>query len=240
MRGGIVARPTTDPWLSAIIPTLNEASVLAASLQSLARADVQIVVADGGSEDATVSIARRYTVDVIRAQRGRALQMNAGASVARGDVLLFVHADTCAPADYVEHIAAALRDPRVVGGRFDVRLDDTALCYRLIGTMINLRSRITRTATGDQGIFVRRRVFQDLGGYPALPLMEDLAFSRMMKDAGTVACLGAAVTTSARRWREHGVLRTVLLMWALRLGYYAGIPPRWLRRASAPARDRER
>src|SRR2546425_611229 len=170
------------------------------------------------------------------APRGRARQMNAGAAAARGDVLLFLHADTRLPAGYAQAVAGALADPAVVGGRFDVRLDAAGLAYRAIGRLISLRSRLTRVATGDQAIFVRRAVFERLGGYPLVPLMEDVALSRAMKRVGRVACLSETVTTSARRWQRHGVARTVLVMWALRAAYYAGVPPARLARVYPHAR----
>src|SRR5437867_3143174 len=168
--------------------------------------------------------------------RGRAQQMNAGAAAARGEVLLFLHADTRLPAGYAQAVAGALADPAVVGGRFDVRLDAAGLVYQALGRLISLRSRLTRVATGDQAIFVRRVVFERLGGYPLVPLMEDVALSRAMKRAGRVACLSETVTTSARRWQRHGVARTVLLMWALRAAYYAGVPPARLARVYPDAR----
>src|SRR5437879_1027424 len=166
----------------------------------------------------------------------RAQQMNAGAAAARADVLLFLHADTRLPAGYAQAVAGALADPAVVGGRFDVRLDAAGLAYRALGRLISLRSRLTRVATGDQAIFVRRAVFERLGGYPLVPLMEDVALSRAMKRAGRVACLNETVTTSARRWQRHGVARTVLVMWALRAAYYAGVPPARLARIYPDAR----
>lgn len=219
------------PWLSVIVPTLDEEQSIAVTLRRAATAGVEIVVVDGGSRDGTIAAARQYAGKFLEAKRGRAMQMNAGATVASGEVLLFLHADTLLPRGYDEDVRAALMDPEVVGGRFDVRLDAPGRAYACLGTLISLRSRISRVATGDQGIFVRRAVFDRLGGYPMLPIMEDIAFSRALRGAGRVACLRATVVTSARRWQRHGLLRTVLLMWALRLLYYAGIPPAYLRAA---------
>jgi rSAM/selenodomain-associated transferase 2 len=219
------------PWLTMIVPTLNEASRVMGVLEDVAGTGVQTVVVDGGSHDATASLARRYADAVIVTPPGRAIQMNAGAAAARGDTLLFVHADTRLPAGFAEDIAGALADPDVIGGRFDVRLDAPGVVYALIGRLVSLRSRLTRVATGDQAIFVRREVFERVGGYPAVPLMEDIALSRAMKRAGRVACLRSSVTTSARRWQRYGPLRTIVLMWALRFLYYCGVSPHTLRRA---------
>lgn len=228
---GVGPQDAGAPWLSVIVPTLNEEHCIATTLARAAAAGVEIVVVDGGSEDGTVVAARRYARTILTAKRGRALQMNAGAAAARGEVLLFLHADTLLPRGYEEAVRAALADPRIGGGRFDVRLDAPGPAYAVLGMLISLRSRLSGVATGDQGIFVRRAVFERLGGYPPLPIMEDIAFSRALKRAGRVACLRATVVTSARRWHRHGFVRTVLLMWTLRLLYYIGVPPAYLRGA---------
>lgn len=225
------ARIPDRPWLSVIVPTLNEASNVASTLRRAAGPGVELVVVDGGSSDGTVAVARRYADIVLTSARGRASQMNAGADAARGEVLLFLHADTLLPWGYAGAVYAAMTRPGTVGGRFDVRLDAPGLAYACIGSLISLRSRLSRVATGDQAIFARRDAYERLGGYPELPLMEDIAFSRALKGAGSVACLRLKVITSARQWQEHGVLRTVLLMWGLRLLYYLRVPPRLLRRA---------
>jgi rSAM/selenodomain-associated transferase 2 len=223
--------------VSVIVPTLDEAHSIAATLLAArASASAELLVVDGGSEDDTVRIARRLADRVLTAPRGRAAQMNAGAAEACGDVLLFVHADTRLPHGYAAAVANALRDPAVLGGRFDLRLDAPGLAYRVLERAISLRSRLTRVGTGDQAMFVRRAVFEDMGGFPALPLMEDVALARALKRAGRVACLRETVLSSARRWQRHGLVRTVLLMWALRLAYYAGVPPERLARAYADAR----
>jgi rSAM/selenodomain-associated transferase 2 len=226
-------RPAGEPgpWLSVIVPTLNEVANLEEALRIVRRPGVEVLVVDGGSTDDTVAAARRLADAVLVAERGRALQMNAGAAAARGEVLLFLHADTKLPADFPEPVAAALDDPRVVGGRFDVRLDAAGLVYAVVGHLMNVRSRWTRVATGDQAIFVRREVFRRIGGYPAIPLMEDIELSRRLKRVGRLACLRSTVTTSARRWQRHGPIRTILLMWTLRLLYYCGVSPHRLRRA---------
>jgi rSAM/selenodomain-associated transferase 2 len=223
--------------LSVIVPTLDEASVIAVTLAAARVPGCgELIVVDGGSSDDTLAIARRLADRVLSAPRGRAAQMNAGARAAGGDVLLFLHADTRLPADYSGAIARALADEGVIGGRFDVRLDAPGLAYRVLERAISARSRHTRVATGDQAMFVRRETFARVGGFPLLPLMEDLALARALKRVGRVACLRETVLTSARRWQRHGVVRTVLLMWTLRLAYYAGISPTRLARVYADAR----
>jgi rSAM/selenodomain-associated transferase 2 len=217
---------------------LNEAAAIASTLDALRRGapDAEIVVVDGGSIDASIALALSLCDALIVASRGRALQMNAGARASHGDAIAFVHADTLVPPTFAADIASALADSAVVGGRFDVKLDGTALPYRIIGAMISLRSRLSRTGTGDQAIFVRRAVFDRLGGFPELELCEDLEFSRRMKRAGRVACLRARVTTSARRWNRDGVVRTVVRMWLIRAMYLLGVPPARLKRMYSDTR----
>jgi rSAM/selenodomain-associated transferase 2 len=224
--------------LSAIVPMLNEAATIAITLDALRRGapDAEIIVVDGGSTDASVAIARPLSDELIVAARGRARQMNAGARASQGDALVFVHADTMVPSTFGADIASALSDRAVAGGRFDVELDASALPYRIIGAMISLRSRISRTGTGDQAIFVRRDVFDRLGGFPELELCEDLEFSRQLKRAGRVACLRTRVTTSARRWSRDGVMRTVVRMWLIRAMYLMGVPPARLKRIYSDTR----
>jgi rSAM/selenodomain-associated transferase 2 len=151
--------------------------------------------------------------------------MNEGAKASRGDVLLFVHADTQLPEHTGRIIDSALADPTVVGGRFDVRFDSSSVWSRIISAFMNRRSRLTGISTGDQALFVRRRVFEQLGGFAEIPLMEDIEFSRRLKRAGRIAALRDTVITSFRRWEAQGPLRTILLMWALRFLYWAGVSP---------------
>lgn len=220
-----------------IIPVLNEEKTIAAMLQRLRRLQPEeIIVVDGGSTDGTRDILEGMDIRVVTSPRGRAEQMNRGAKAAAGEVLLFLHADTILPPTAMGDIRAALEDPRFVGGRFDIELDGRHWMFRLIGTLISLRSRLTRVATGDQGIFVRGKVFENLGGFPQIPLMEDVAFSRMLKRSGRVACLRSRVVTSARRWEHKGVWRTILKMWALRLLFLAGVSPCRLKRFYGDAR----
>jgi len=217
--------------ISIVVPTLDEASSLAQTLIAARQPGVrELIVVDGGSRDATRDVASRIADQVLVAPRGRAAQMNVGAVAARGDVLLFLHADTRLPNGFAAAVARALADPAVVGGRFDVALDADGPCYRLIGWLISARSRLTGVSTGDQALFVRRAVFEALGGFAPLPLMEDIDLARRLKRRGRVAALRQTVVTSARRWQRRGLWRTVLLMWALRLGYYAGVSPATLAR----------
>lgn len=223
--------------LSVIVPVLNEESTIGRTLDDLAALDPhEIIVVDGGSGDRTGEIARARPCRFATAERGRASQMNFGARMATGDVLLFLHADTRLPCTAQRDIEDCLADGRCVGGRFDVRLDADDWALRIVGGFISVRSRMTRVSTGDQGMFVRRSVFEALGGFPELPLMEDLAFSRMLKRAGPIACLSSSVTTSARRWQKNGTLRTILLMWTLKTLYLLGTPPRRLARLYADMR----
>jgi len=217
---------------------LDEAEGIAGMLRAIRRGapDAEIIVVDGGSADSSVAIAGPFCDLVVAESRGRARQMNAGAKISRGDALAFVHADTLVPASFGADIAAALSNPAVVGGRFDVKLDSSALPYRVIGAMISWRSRISRVGTGDQAIFVRREVFARLGGFPELDLCEDLEFSRRLKRAGRVACLRSRVITSARRWNRDGLARTVLRMWMIRAMYLAGVSPARLKRMYADVR----
>ena len=223
--------------ISVVVPTLNEETALAATLQHARQSGVsEIIVVDGGSRDATPAVAARYADVVLTAPRGRAAQMNAGAACARGDVLLFLHADTLVPNGFAQAVMAACNEVDVVGGRFDVHLQPSTRLIRLTGALINRRSRLTRISTGDQAIFIRRDAFERIGGYAEIPLMEDIDLSRRMKRAGRIACLRERVTTSARRWQKDGVVRTILLMWSLRALYFCGVSPVRLQRLYANTR----
>ena len=213
--------------LSIIMPALNEAAGMAAALQALAplRArGTQVIVADGGSSDDTVAVALACGVQVIRAPRGRARQMNAGAHLATGDLLLFLHADTRLPHEADRLVAAALAGA-AAWGRFDVSITGHARGLRVIAACMNLRSRISGIATGDQAMFMTRAAFAAVGGFADQPLMEDIALSRRLLELSAPACLRARATTSGRRWESHGVWRTVLLMWRLRYAYWRGAAP---------------
>ena len=217
--------------LSIVMPVLNEAAGIAAALAALAplRArGAEVIVVDGGSRDGTPDLARPLADRVLTAPRGRALQMNAGATAATGDAVLFLHADTRLPDDADALVFAALKNMHV-WGRFDVRFADGAL--PLVAASMNVRSRLSGIATGDQALFMTRNAFSRAGGFPEIALMEDVALSACLKHLSRPACLRARVTTSPRRWRRHGTLRTVLTMWRLRLAFYFGADPNRLARA---------
>jgi rSAM/selenodomain-associated transferase 2 len=219
--------------LSIVMPVLNETVSIAAALTALApyRArGIEVIVVDGGSSDDTAELARPLATHVLSAPRGRALQMNAGAAVAQGDVLMFLHADTRLPDNADALVLDGLARSGRAWGRFDVRFDQGGL-LRLIALMMKLRSRVTGIATGDQAMFVTRAAFEKVGGFPPIPLMEDVALSALLKRVSWPLCLRARVTTSGRRWLRHGLMRTVLLMWRLRLAYYFGSDPALLARA---------
>ena len=210
--------------LSIIVPVLDEAPGIVATLQALQplrAAGAQIIVADGGSRDDSCALARPLCDVLVASSRGRALQMNAGAAHARGEVLLFLHADTILP---LEADRLALR--AVAGGRdwgrFDVRIAGRHPMLRVVAMLMNWRSRLTGIATGDQAIFVRRELFQRIGGFPDQPLMEDIELSRRLRRVSAPACLQARATTSGRRWESRGVWRTIFLMWRLRWRYWRG------------------
>lgn len=216
--------------LCIVVPVLDEAQTLAArlrALQPLRQRGARVVVVDGGSEDDTLAIAQAHADLAFVAPRGRAAQMNAGAAACPADVLLFLHADTALPANADLLVRRATLNP-MAWGRFDVRIDSRRWLLRLAGGMMNLRSRWTGIATGDQALFVRHELFQRVGGFPDLPLMEDIALSRALKRHGRPACLRECVTTSARRWERHGVWRTIALMWRLRAAYFLGADPHQL------------
>lgn len=214
--------------LSVVIPALNEARVIAGALAALAPLRArghEVIVADGGSVDETVRLARPLCDRVVHSARGRAPQMNAGARAASGEALLFLHADTRLPANAAESVFEGLK--RSHWGRFDVQIDSGRWLLKVVARTMNLRSRLTGIATGDQAIFVRRDAF---GGFPEIALMEDIAFSAAMKRRGRPVCLRSRVSTSGRRWEARGVLRTIVLMWRLRLLYFLGVAPERLAR----------
>ena len=191
----------------------------------------EVVLVDGGSTDATAAIAARSRqVRLLTSPRGRARQMNAGARAAGGDVLLFLHADTLLPDGALAAVEATVGDPGVIAGRFDVRFDNPRPVFRMIAWFMNQRSRWSGISTGDQAIFVCREPFEALGGYPEMPLMEDVELCRRFKRRGHMAALRLTVTTSARKWERAGAVRIILLMWALRLLYMAGVSPARLHR----------
>ena len=214
--------------LSIIVPALNEAAQIAATLQPLQALRARghdVIVVDGGSDDGTAQCAQPLCDRVLNAPRGRARQMNAGARAATGEVLWFLHADTQVSAAAADALLATLARPGCVWGRFDVRLSGSHPLLRIVERMMNARSRITGIATGDQGIFVRRDVFERIGAFPDIPLMEDVALSRRLKAYAAPACIRRYLVTSSRRWEQRGVLRTIMLMWRLRFAYWLGASP---------------
>ena len=222
--------------ISVIIPTLNEERTIMATLAHTASLGFdELIVVDGGSLDQTPVLVESYRqrtrppaqspVRLVTAPCGRARQMNEGAKASRGEILLFLHADTQLPRDAKTMIETTLADQRMVGGRFDVRFDRPSMWGTIISRTMSWRSRLSGIATGDQALFVRRHIFEQIGGFADMPLMEDIDFSRRLKRKGATAALTATVTTSFRRWGRHGPLRTILLMWALRFLYWIGVSP---------------
>ena len=207
------------PRFSIIVPVLDEAAGIDAALAPLqawrAEGRAEVVVADGGSRDATRELAAPFADSVIAAPRGRAAQMNAGARASSGEVLVFLHADTLLPPLALDGMEAALAERRQ-WGRFDVAITGADPMLAIVALAMNTRSRWTGIATGDQAIFVRRAAFDAVGGFPEIPLMEDVALSKALKRRSPPACLRLRAVTSGRRWERRGTLRTILLMWRLR------------------------
>ncbi|MFA6312195.1 MAG: TIGR04283 family arsenosugar biosynthesis glycosyltransferase [Sterolibacterium sp.] len=222
-----VERTERIPDISIIIPVLNESRRIVAFLESLQRLramGAEVVVVDGGSTDDTVRLAAGYADSVLTGRCGRGVQMNAGAATANGRVLLFLHADTDLPPTAFDAIGRACRNG-AVWGRFDVKIEGTSRGLDMVAFMMNWRSRWSGIATGDQAIFVTRGAFDRAGGFPGIPLMEDLVLSRRMRAISRPVCLREKVTTSGRRWDKHGLLRTICTMWWLRLKFHFGASP---------------
>jgi rSAM/selenodomain-associated transferase 2 len=213
--------------LSVIIPVFNEAAGIVSSLtalQGLRASGVELILVDGESNDATLALASGLVDCTLKANRGRANQMNAGAAVGRSEILLFLHADTHLPPQALENIREGLASSGKVWGRFDVAIDGEEIMLKVIGNMMNWRSRLTGIATGDQAIFVRRADFKAVGGFPSQALMEDIELSRRLSQRSAPLCLPQKVNTSGRRWSKTGVWRTIFLMWRLRFMYWCGVP----------------
>lgn len=214
--------------ISIVIPVLNEAEGIAtrlADLGSFRRQGAQIIVVDGGSTDDTPTRAAPLVDLVFYGPRGRAAQMNAGAQAATGDILLFLHADTMLPPDALSLVRAGFADSAHVWGRFDVRILGVHPLLPVVAEMMNIRSRATGVATGDQAMFVRSDVFAKVGGFPEIALMEDIALSAALRKISRPLCVASRATTSGRRWDQNGFWRTILLMWRLRLSYFLGVDP---------------
>jgi rSAM/selenodomain-associated transferase 2 len=218
--------------ISIIIPILNEEKNISIALENIERLDgeKEVIVVDGGSIDNTVDIAKKKGVMLLSSQKGRGCQMNKGAEAANGDMLLFLHADTKLPDNAILEINKVMKAPESIGGRFDVGFDDDRFVFKLIAFLMNWRSRLTGIFTGDQAVFIRKNIFKDIGGYLEIPLMEDIALSKKMKKRGKTACINDCIITSARKWKEEGIIKTILLMWFLRLLYFFKISPIFLSR----------
>ncbi|MFQ5737947.1 MAG: TIGR04283 family arsenosugar biosynthesis glycosyltransferase [Acidobacteriota bacterium] len=225
--------------ISVIIPTLNEAQNLAATLDSLGAArDIETIVVDGGSSDATVDIATRRGARILHSSPGRARQMNAGSSVARGRILLFLHADSQLPPDFDQHVRRLAAQPDVAAGAFELKIEGDGPGLRLIERVVRFRSKRLQTPYGDQAIFLRSALFKDLGGFPEMPIMEDFEFVRRLRRRGRIALAPAGVKTSARRWLRLGIWRTTVLNWWIVAAYCLGVPShrlaRWYGRSTPP------
>lgn len=219
--------------VSIIIPVLNEAAAIVPTLQRLAdlrQGGAEVIVVDGHSTDGTLALAEPLCDQLVVSDPGRAAQMNLGARSASGELLLFLHGDTLLPSAAGQVLQNFFRSGRA-WGRFDVRLSGRQPMFRLIAFLMNLRSRLTGIATGDQGIFVRREVFESLGGFREIPLMEDVELCRRLRRISPPYCASPPVRTDSRRWEEHGIWRTIWLMWRLRWRYWRGADPAILAQA---------
>jgi rSAM/selenodomain-associated transferase 2 len=221
--------------LSVVIPTLNEGTgveALLSTLQSIRTQGHEVIVADGGSNDATIALARPHSDQIVNGPRGRALQLNAGAAVANGDALFFLHADSRLPDNFLVLILNALSRAR--WGRFDIRLSGDRFLFRVVEWFMNQRSRWSGISTGDQGLFVTRELFDAIGGFPAIALMEDIAIAKRLREIEAPICLPDQIITSSKRWEKNGAWRTIWLMWRLRYAYWRGADPADLARIYYP------
>lgn len=220
------------------MPVLNEESTVSRALGNLERFEesAEVIAVDGGSTDRTLEILESAGVRIVRAGKGRGRQMNAGADVALGEILLFLHADTVLPKDALRSVEGAMAGKSVVGGRFKVSLDNPGVPYRVVGAMINLRDRLFGGFTGDQAMFVRRDVFRELGGFAEIELCEDLEMAGRLRKKGKVVRLPACAVTSARRWEKDGIVKTILVMWLIRALFYLRVSPGKLAKIYADTR----
>lgn len=223
--------------LSIVIPVLNEADGIESfltSLQPLRRQGHELIVADGGSVDGTAQRAAPLVDHLVRSLPGRARQMNTAATRATGDIILFLHADSQLPEHCAERIFSGLKNTAKRWGRFDIKLSGDRFMFRVVEWLMNARSRWSGVSTGDQGLFLERSLFDSIGGFPAIPLMEDIAICKRLKQASAPLCLAASIVTSSRRWEKHGIWRTIWLMWRLRFAYWRGADPADLARIYYP------
>ena len=236
---------TLQGQISVIIPTLNEKDALPATLASAARTpQLEVVVADGGSRDGTIQIARDWGCRVISTSPGRARQMNRGAEESQSEYLIFLHADTRLPEKFQDCVRGTLAEPKVAAGAFRLQIEGSRGFLRLIEAGANRRSRYFQMPYGDQAIFLRSELFREVGGYPDLPIMEDFELIRRLRRRGRIALAPSSALTSGRRWKELGILRTTLLNQIVILAYLAGVQPTriasWYRRAPRRVRRRSR
>ena len=229
------ANPAKSQRISIIIPTLNEAATIARTLRHLEGIDnLEVIVVDGGSKDETAALAESRGTKVVQSKPGKAAQMNAGATAATGDILIFLHADTLLPEDFSRQIASALNQKGVVAGAFRLSIDSIHAGIRIIERMANWRSRLLRLPYGDQALFIKKPLFEKIGGFAEMPIMEDFILVRRLKRKGNIVILPTAVSTSPRRWLHFGIVKTWLINQAIIIAYYLGIPPerltRWYRR----------
>ncbi len=230
-KGPNINMPPSSPNLSVVIPALNEQEAIAATIApALAAPGAEVIVVDGGSVDATMARAREAGARVVSAAKGRARQMNAGAAAARGEVLLFLHADTLPPPGWWHEVTRLLAQPGVAAGAFAFRLDRRPAGLRFIELSVALRCRLGAMPYGDQGLFLTRRAFWAVGGFPELPIMEDCEMVRRLRAQGRLALSPAPAVTSARRWQKKGVLATTLINFLVVVAFYAGFSPSLLRR----------
>lgn len=228
-KAAVAAEPsTTDNLISIIIPVLNDIEALKILLPNLQNDRLlghEVLLVDGGSTDGSVLYASAFVDRALMTGTGRGRQMNLGAEESQNPILLFLHADSQLPENTLTSIINVLDDPALHWGRFNIALDAKGFMYKIIANMMNLRSRITGIATGDQGIFVRRNIFHEVGGFEPISLMEDIALSKALRKSSWPACLSIKIITSARRWQQQGVMKTILQMWVLRFAYFIGIKP---------------
>ena len=227
------------PSLAIVIPVFNEEKTLADALKSIQNLELEaadeLVFVDGGSTDKTKQLILDAGFQCLASAQGRAKQMNKGAASTNSDIILFLHIDTAISSSNISNIKKTYNQG-YVSGRFNIRLSESNISYRIISFFINLRSSLSKISTGDQAMFVARDVFEDIGGFPELPLMEDIALSKKLKSIGRVACLKDTLITSSRRWQKHGIAKTVVLMWKLRFLYWLGVSPERLAKMYRDAR----